>query len=290
MAYFTHDVRFLFSCYRRGASFKRVLVIGRSLVWVSAPQLCEAAAEFGISMDLPVAERILTKNNGYCEPLFEFLGAEEVKAVDVSSYEGAEIIHDMNQPLPGSMNERFTSVVDGGSLEHVFNIVQAITNCMELTAEGGSFISLSPANNFLGHGFHPLSPEFLFAALSEQNGFKVRRMLVHENKIKTQVYEVMDPREYGQRVVLCNRLPVFIKTWATRESVKPLFQTFPQQPDWDMLWERKFDGRQELSLKHKVRELVRQVVPGFLSKYQRLRMERSQETAFKPKCYKKVTY
>jgi hypothetical protein len=290
MAYFTHDVRFLFSCLSRGASFKRVLVIGRSLVWVSPSQLCEAAAEFGISMNLSAAERILTKNNGYCEPLFEFMGAEKVDAMDLSNYEGAEFIQDLNKPLAASMKERFTAVVDGGSMEHVFNIVQAIKNCMELTAKGGSFLALSPTNNFSGHGFHQLSPEFLFAALNEQNGFKVRRMLVHENRQKAEIYEVMNPREYGHRVMLCNRVPVFIKAWATRESVEPLFQTFPQQPDWDLPWDKRDEGRQELSLKQTVRALTRKVVPGLLSEYQRIRMERSQETGFKPECYKKTTY
>ena len=89
---------------------------------MTSSELCDAAAESGISMDLSAAERILTKNNGYCEPLFELLGAEEIKAMDVSNYEGAQLIHDLNQPFQASMNERFTAVVDGSSLEHGFSI------------------------------------------------------------------------------------------------------------------------------------------------------------------------
>jgi hypothetical protein len=290
MAYFTHDVRFLFSCLRRGASFKRVLVIGRTLLWVSPSDLCRAAKEFGIGMEMSVAERILTVNNGYCEPFFEFLGAEEVKALDVSNYEGAQLTHDLNEPIPESLSERFTAVVDGGSLEHVFNIVQAFKNCMELTAGGGSFLSLAPTNNFSGHGFHQLSPEFSYAALSEQNGFKVRRMLVHENRKNAPVYEVMNPREYKQRVMLCNKLPAFIKVWATRERIKPLFESFPQQPDWDNFWQKKATHGQKLSIKSKFRDIVRKLSPGLLSEYQRLSMERSQGAGFKPECYLKTTY
>ena len=90
--------------------------------------------------------------------------------------------------------------------------------------------------------------------------------------------------------MLCNKLPVFIKTWAKRERVQPLFETFPQQPDWDCFWHKRADGRQKLSLKHKVRDRVRWVLPGLLSEYQRIRMERSQETGFKAECYKKITY
>lgn len=290
MAYNTHDIRFLLSCFQKGASFKRVLVIGRTLVWVTPSELRQAAEEFGIQMDQSAAERILSKTNGYCEPFFEFLGAEEIKAMDVSNYEGADLIHDLNRPLPESMKDRFTAVVDGGSLEHVFNIVQAYENCMELTAEGGSFLALSPGNNFSGHGFHQLSPEFLFAALNEQNGFKVRRMLVHENKKSAPVYEVMNPKEYGRRVMLCNRLPVFIKTWAIRQEVKPLFETFPQQPDWEAFWHKKAKERQDLSLKDHFRRLARKMFPALLSEYQRIRIETSQEAGFRPECYTKTAY
>jgi hypothetical protein len=290
MAYNTHDVRFLFSCFRKGVSFKKTLVIGRSLVWVSPRELCEAAGEFGIDLSIPAAEEILKKKNGYCEPLFELLGAEEIQSMDVSAYEGAGLIHDLNQPLPGSIRERFTAVVDGGSLEHVFNIVEAFKSCMELTAEGGSFISLAPANNFLGHGFHQPSPEFFFSALGPENGFKVRRVLMHENRKNAPVFEVMDPREFGGRVTLCNRLPVFIKAWAVREKVKPLFEIFPQQPDWEDLWQKKANGSGTPSLKAKTRDFVRKILPGLLSEYQRIRIEGSQETGFKPGCYKETTY
>jgi SAM-dependent methyltransferase len=294
MAYNTHDVRFLFSCFRKGASFKKTLIIGRTKVWVTPGELHAAAREFGIDLTLAAAEEILKRNEGYCEPLFELLGAEIVQAMDVSSYEGATLIHDLNQPLPGSVRERFTAVVDGGSLEHVFNIVEAFKSCMELTAEGGSFISLAPANNFLGHGFHQPSPEFFFGALGPENGFTVRRLLLHENRKNAPVFEVMDPREFGGRVNLCNRLPVFLKAWAVREKVKPLFEVFPQQPDWADLWQNREanggNGGGALSFKARARDFVRKTWPGLLSEYQRIRIEGSQETGFKPACYKETTY
>jgi hypothetical protein len=147
----------------------------------------------------------------------------------------------LNQSVNGS------AVVDGGSLEHVFNLVEAFKTCMELVIEGGSFLSLAPSNNFSGHGFHQFSPEFLFAALSELNGFKVQRTLLHENKKKAPVYEIADPRDYGQRIMLCNRFSVFIKAWAIREKVKLLFETFPQQPDWDPFWNKQASDKPLLS-------------------------------------------
>ena len=161
---------------------------------------------------------------------------------------------------------------------------------MELTAKGGSLILLSPTNNFSGHGFHQLSPGFVFAALGKQNGFAIQRMLVHENRKYASVYEVTDPREHGQRIMLCNGCPVFLKAWAVRERVKTLFEILPQQPDWEPLWQRKHSSGGERTLKARMRSLLRLLAPRLLAEYQRIRMERSQQTGFKAKYYRKTIY
>ena len=105
------------------------------------------------------ADRFLAESKNYAEKLFEFLGAEEVVAIDNSSYEGAGIVADMNAPINASLKDRFSAIIDGGCLEHVFNFPQAIRNCMEMLSVGGHFIGITPANNFCGHGFYQFSPE-----------------------------------------------------------------------------------------------------------------------------------
>jgi len=50
------------------------------------------------------------------------LGASKVSAMDVSEYEGADILHDLNVPAPANLHERFDLLIDGGTLEHVFNV------------------------------------------------------------------------------------------------------------------------------------------------------------------------
>ena len=57
-------------------------------------------------------------------------------------------------------------MIDSGSLEHVFNISQALRNCLEMVESGGHFISIGPANNAMGHGFYQFSPELYFRILS----------------------------------------------------------------------------------------------------------------------------
>jgi hypothetical protein len=62
--------------------------------------------------------------------LKEFLGAQSISILDYSSYEGANIIHDLNSPVPQNLEGRFDAVIDSGSLEHVFNFPIAIANIM----------------------------------------------------------------------------------------------------------------------------------------------------------------
>ncbi len=64
--------------------------------------------------------------DGYAEPLFEYLGANKAHALDYSDYEKPTVTHDMNEPLPEHLKSRYTVVLDGGSLEHVFNFPVAI--------------------------------------------------------------------------------------------------------------------------------------------------------------------
>jgi hypothetical protein len=86
-----------------------------------------------------------------------------VVTLDNSAYEGAAIVIDLNAPLPDALKNRFTAVIDGGCLEHIFNFPQAIKNSMEMLSIGGHFLGITPANNFCGHGFYQFSPGALFS-------------------------------------------------------------------------------------------------------------------------------
>ncbi len=45
---------------------------------------------------------------------------------------------------------------------------------------GGHFISVTFANNFLGHGFHQFSPELYFRVFCPANGFEVESLMLCE--------------------------------------------------------------------------------------------------------------
>jgi hypothetical protein len=87
----------------------------------------------------------------FCEPyLIALLGADEIISIDASGYENATIIHDMNEPAE-DLAEQFDLVIDGGSLEHIFNFPVAILNVMRNGAGRRSSAYLQP-------GEQPLRP------------------------------------------------------------------------------------------------------------------------------------
>jgi hypothetical protein len=94
--------------------------------------------EHGIERDPAELRR---ESGGWGEAFFRLLGAQRVDSIDASSIEGASLIHDLNTPIDDSLKERFSLIYDGGTLEHLFNLPQALRNCMEMLRLGGYFVS-----------------------------------------------------------------------------------------------------------------------------------------------------
>jgi hypothetical protein len=106
----------------------------------------------------------------FCEEfLRDHFGATEVESFDYSDFEGATHIADLNKPI--AVPRRYDTVIDAGTMEHVFNAPQGLANVSALCADGGQIIHMLPANNMCGHGFWQFSPELFFSLYSERNGY-----------------------------------------------------------------------------------------------------------------------
>jgi hypothetical protein len=128
-------------------------------------------------------------------------------------------------------------VIDGGTLEHIFNYPVAIKNCMEMVQPGGHLLLMTPANNFMGHGFYQFSPELFFRIFSEENGFELRRAIFAETDPDAQWYEIVDPAKARRRVELINRRPAYLLIQARKLRQVPVLATTPQQSDYTILWD-----------------------------------------------------
>src|ERR1700724_1085057 len=108
---------------------------------------------------------------------------------------------------------------------------------MQAVSVGGHFITVTPANNSMGHGFYQLTPELFFRAFTETNGFEIVKILVYEYPWKSAPwYEVSDPEYFRSRVILKNRHPVYLIGWAKKVASVPIFAQPPQQSDYAAAW------------------------------------------------------
>ncbi len=183
-----------------------------------------------------------------CEAVLKAVtGAAEIISIDASDYEGATHIHDMNVPLADNpeMTGAFDLVIDGGSLEHVFNFPVAVSNLAALCCVGGYILSANPANNMCGHGFYQFTPELMYRIYSAQNGFELKHVLLTEystfnveRERRPRSYRVKDPAELGHRMLIRNRRPVLISVMARKISPEPIKPSRVQQSDYASAWSK----------------------------------------------------
>jgi hypothetical protein len=143
----------------------------------------------------------------------------------------------MNVPIPDSLKSAFSVVIDAGTLEHIFDFPTAIKNCMEMVQEGGHLLLMTPANNFMGHGFYQFSPELFFRVCSEPNGFEIGRAILCEVDPDAQWYEVVDPARARRRVELVNSRPAYLLIQARKIRDVPILAVAPQQSDYTAAWQ-----------------------------------------------------
>jgi hypothetical protein len=211
-------------------------MIGRQEMLVQEFDLENNFRQFDFSLSRVEVGEILRGSGGYAEAFLGAIGAKNIVSFDASTYEDASVVHDFNVPIPDRFKNRFSAVLDGGTLEHIFNFPTAIRNCMEMVAEGGHFLSITPTNNHSGHGFYQFSPELYFRIFSEQNGFELQRLMVFEETKNSPWYEVADPKIVNERVGLVNEYPTMLLIIARKISTAEIFGTMPQQSDYLAAW------------------------------------------------------
>ncbi len=233
-----NGTRFLLYARAMGVDFSRAAMIGRQRLHLSAAELEINLRDFSASFDHETISRIFSLK-GYAEEFLKFLGAREVHSLDNSRYEEATHLHDMNRQIPSDLLARYSMVLDGGSLEHIFNFPHAIKNCMEMVEVGGYYLGITPANNFSGHGFYQFSPELFFSVFTEGNGYKVVNVFAFEaGRGVADWFSVKDPAIVQGRVTLTNSEPVYLLVIAKRVRETKIFESTPQQNDYVSAWKK----------------------------------------------------
>jgi hypothetical protein len=171
----------------------------------------------------------------YCEELLlERFGASSVVSFDASSYEHATVLHDMNLPINHAY--QYDSIIDLGTLEHVFNLPVALSNVASLCKKGGRIVHALPANNFNGHGFWQFSPELFFSLYSSKNGFSETEVFVAELNDDRCWWRSSTPTG-GERVEFTSTQRSYVL--AITRKVEEITRQDVQQSDYVVNWSDK---------------------------------------------------
>src|SRR3989344_2419142 len=159
-----------------------VLTLGQQSVHTNLDEVISMFKNQGLSLkDLPVGfdtkNKITdwkgTKYDNYtnCQTVLTLLGSEKVNVTDVSEYENADIIMDLNMPIDKKYYNSFDVILDIGTLEHIFDISKALENITLMCKPGGTIILGTWTSNAINHGFYQICPTLFYDYFSS-NGFE----------------------------------------------------------------------------------------------------------------------
>jgi hypothetical protein len=237
-----NSLMFLLDARARGVSFGHVLMIGRQSMAVTAGDIRRLMKREGPATHLDL-RRLALGPDVYAEQFFELCGATTVESMDKTDYEGATVLHDLNVPVPETLFNKYDLIVDGGSLEHIFNVPVALRSYMKMLTVGGHYVCSTATNNYAGHGFYQLSPELFFAAFAPENGFALIDSCLYEEDGRNRWYRLSPPADARRRLTFQNRVPAHLLILAKKLADAAVFETIPQQRMYDAAWATAGDRR-----------------------------------------------
>ena len=130
-----------------------ILSIGRQTVFLSPEEsVALVQHELGAETQQAADVEIDTLTRGSIRSryitdraFYSLFSNAQYHCLDVSSYEGADLVADLCQPLPPSINERFDFIIDGSTLDNVFDPAMAIRNLAQLLKPGGRILQFNHA-------------------------------------------------------------------------------------------------------------------------------------------------
>jgi len=146
-----------------------VLLIGRQTIHLTPSAFSSLMREEGMPVDKTIPVSLDTTTHKYAGRgfvsdvyFFKALGAERVAAIDVSDYEGAEIVHNLDSPIPPDLAGKYNFICNGSVLDNMFNPVMGLNNMSRLLAPGGRIIHFEHASNTVNNAYLQFSPNWFF--------------------------------------------------------------------------------------------------------------------------------
>ncbi|WP_284165653.1 methyltransferase domain-containing protein [Frigidibacter sp. SD6-1] len=190
----------------------------------------------------------LVQEDGFAEKAFATFGFGDARALDYSDYEGADYVHDLNLPVASDLHGKFDFIYDGGTIEHVFDVPQALRNVFTMLKPGGVFASANGMNGWWGHGLYQFSAELVYSFWKRTAGCEVLICEALPAQPKFPAVALRDPADLGHRLFgLWKKLPssrVYLY-YAIRKPEDAKLAERTLQSDYVARWDGDLEGSEE---------------------------------------------
>ena len=203
---------------------------------------------------------------------FKIWGIKNVQVMDIDGYEGADHLFDLNIPeCPSGLHSKFDLIVDGGSLEHCFNLPNALNSIGSMLRENGVIFHTNPANLMIDHGFFQISPT-LYSDYYEAAGFDL--LYGGLSHTSTKIFTDVKIDEYSSDIYRsksgssrASKLPRMFVLFAAKKTAKSISPNSVTQNYYKRL--HSGEKSERLVLEYKINmgdiSIRRRIIPTFVS-------------------------
>jgi hypothetical protein len=184
-----------------------VLFVGRQTLYFTPEELCWRIRSHGLSPDASAIEidnstidrlaAFAGRKLATDRSIFFALGNRRVKALDVSPYEGAEIVHDLNLTVPNHLKGIADFLVDGSTLDNVFDATRTLRNFADLLRPGGRLLMI---NSYTTRDTaYVIMPPLWYYDFFVENGWADVKLYVAVYESQRSSIYAVDPDIYAER-------------------------------------------------------------------------------------------
>ncbi len=227
-----------------------VATLGRQHVYASAAEVTQLAKLAGVPLvasELSLHRHPELQQRGYVsdDSLLAMLGFSSSQRIDHSDYEQAEVQFDLNSSTtPAELTQQYDAIIDSGTIEHVFDLPNALRHCLRMLKPNGRMIHLTPTSNCVNHGFYSISPT-LYDDFYRANGCTVETLYLCRmpQRFERQPWQVYDCSHSDRNWLPLGRLDgsIYFTYCVARKASTLTSLVNPQQAFYESTWSASSD-------------------------------------------------
>lgn len=195
-------LKLLIAEHKQKPIFGNVLALGKQSVAIPLTRIKEIFQEYECEISPNFVEQV-DENTRYRSgglddsSLFSMFGKVNYQTLDISSYEHASIVHNLNIPVPKILENQFDFIIDGGTFDHLFDLKTCFENVTKLLKPGGRIFQWNAASNYANAGYLSFSADFFNDYYTLNNYADCRTFFAVSHSMGAQnwcLYEFIPPK------------------------------------------------------------------------------------------------